>query len=292
MATFDFCGHLVYNTKDIYDLNPAFFKGMRTILQIVDQKHIPPSQYFWASYSKKDGWKLARDNYLRRHLLIKIAWVEQNVPGVAICGSFHIQHKALDTIQVKVINNKHVRCIMINNSEIYCAKDIANVINLSSTTYYLSSMSASEKHLIQVDGRGKPLTFLTRNAVKGMLSRSRKILCKEITDAFDMDIIYTMTQTLEQSTIGSITKVFKNEEMTQQHRVGKYRIDLFFPKYNLAIECDEQYHDKNPLYHAQREHYIRTILKCHFIRYRPYAKDFDIFEVIHCIYAYIKSFTI
>ena len=32
-------------------------------------------------------------------------------------------------------------------------------------------------------------------------------------------------------------QAFNSEEMTHQFSIGKYRIELYFPKYKLAIEC-------------------------------------------------------
>jgi very-short-patch-repair endonuclease len=37
---------------------------------------------------------------------------------------------------------------------------------------------------------------------------------------------------------------FRNEEMIEQYTVLKYRIDLYFPRYKLAIECDEHHRDQ------------------------------------------------
>ena len=34
-------------------------------------------------------------------------------------------------------------------------------------------------------------------------------------------------------------QAFNGEEMIHQFSAGKYRIDLYFPEYKLAIECDE-----------------------------------------------------
>lgn len=46
----------------------------------------------------------------------------------------------------------------------------------------------------------------------------------------------------ELHTITTLMKAFKGEKMIHQHRVGNYRLDLYFPEYNLAVECDEMNH--------------------------------------------------
>ena len=51
-----------------------------------------------------------------------------------------------------------------------------------------------------------------------------------------------MTQ--EQSILSKIVTLFVAEEIILQHNVLGYRIDAYFPKYKLAIEVDEQGHEK------------------------------------------------
>ena len=43
----------------------------------------------------------------------------------------------------------------------------------------------------------------------------------------------------ENDSIEIIIETFNGEEMIRQFHIGKYRIDLSFPAYKLAIECDE-----------------------------------------------------
>ena len=41
-----------------------------------------------------------------------------------------------------------------------------------------------------------------------------------------------------QETLDQIMQAFNGEQMIHQFSAGKYRINLYFPKYKLAIECD------------------------------------------------------
>ena len=77
--------------------------------------------------------------------------------------------------------------------------------------------------------------------------------------------------------------------MIHQYYVDKYMIDLYFPKYKLAIECDEQFHDKQKIMDKIREDDIIEKLNCTFIRYNPTDTNFNIFKVINEIYTYIKT---
>ena len=71
--------------------------------------------------------------------------------------------------------------------------------------------------------------------------------------------------------------VFKGTVMIDQYSVDNYRVDLYFPEYRLAIECDEFGHEDRDIgYEVTRQKYIENKLDCIFIRYNPDAKDFKI----------------
>lgn len=93
----------------------------------------------------------------------------------------------------------------------------------------------------------------------------------------------------ETDSISKIIKVFKNEKIKFQYTVLKYKIDLYFLEYKLAIECDENNHkNRDSAYEKLRQKQITQKLKCSWIRFNPDADDFDILDVIHDIYNVIK----
>ena len=52
----------------------------------------------------------------------------------------------------------------------------------------------------------------------------------------------------------------------QQYSVDNYKIDLFIPKYNIAIEIDEEEHKYKKYYDLKRQKYIENQIHCKFIR--------------------------
>ena len=57
--------------------------------------------------------------------------------------------------------------------------------------------------------------------------------------------------------MGQIMQAFNGEEMIHQFSVGKYRIDLYFPRSRLVIECDEFDHcDRDIGYEVGRQKHI------------------------------------
>ena len=84
-------------------------------------------------------------------------------------------------------------------------------------------------------------------------------------------------------------QAFRGEEMIHQFSARKYRIDLYIPKYKLAIECDEFDHrDRDIGYEVERQKHIEKLLNCTFVRFNPDAKDFCILEVVNKIFVQVK----
>lgn len=109
-------------------------------------------------------------------------------------------------------------------------------------------------------------------------------------DNFTVDYHIIKRLTKEEEYISNIIKTFEGEEMIQQYLVcnQKYKIDLYFPKYNLAIECDEHGHkDRNPEYDYIRETEIKKEIDCKFMRFNPDDKSFNLFKFINKIFKHI-----
>ena len=101
--------------------------------------------------------------------------------------------------------------------------------------------------------------------------------------------LYNVINTKEQTITNSIKDAFEAEDMQTQYTVIGYRIDLYFHKYNLAIEVDELGHnDRNITYEIQRQQALERELNCVFIRINPDAVDFNIFKEINKIHRHIK----
>ncbi len=57
-----------------------------------------------------------------------------------------------------------------------------------------------------------------------------------------------------------------NINYVEQYRVDNYRIDLYIPLYNIAIEIDEEEHKYKQDYDKMRQRYIEKQIHCKFIR--------------------------
>jgi len=130
------------------------------------------------------------------------------------------------------------------------------------------------------------VSFISHIGMCKLLCKTRKNISDELIEIFNIDIYRNKYTFIESDTIDCIIKTFQNEEYNLQYSVLQYKIDIYFPKYNLAIECDEFHYDKTN--DKIRENNIIEKINCKFIRYTPYSKDFDIFNLLNQIFTHIK----
>lgn len=183
-----------------------------------------------------------------------------------------------------------------NGEQLFRATDIGNILGLKNINESIKSFNKDDKRIINVKTKGGPqnVTHLTINGLKKLLINSRKIKALEIAKLCGIDVLSYKVANYENTTISNILDAFNGEEMIEQYSICNYHIDLYFPKYKLAIECDEHHHIriKNKEKDIQRQKEIETKLLCKFIRYSPGEPDFSIFKTINDIYKYIKSYDI
>lgn len=195
-------------------------------------------------------------------------------------------------MQKIIVNNisYDVRIFKENDITLYCINDIGKILNIKNPRSSFSSISTKDKKQIKTktNGGDQLITFITLNGLKLYLLKSRSKMAIELATYFDIDINNIYNIPIENSTLTYIIKTFKGEKYTLQYVVQKYRIDLYFNDYKIAIECDENHHKNYKNYDKMREDIIIKELGCVFVRYNPYDNNFDIFEIINEIFTHIK----
>jgi len=134
------------------------------------------------------------------------------------------------------------------------------------------------------------MVVVNRDGLAVIISKSRSLKVKDVADAFGFDANKYIIPTKEQRTLVIISKAFKHLRQEFQFPIGKYKIDLYFPDVNIAIECDEFGHrgyDKQ--LEEKRENFIKQKLGCKIIRYNPDKKDFNVGDVINEIMFNIQN---
>jgi very-short-patch-repair endonuclease len=132
----------------------------------------------------------------------------------------------------------------------------------------------------QYGGQNKMVFMLTEEAFN-LLKNSYNLRNRYIVDLSEKVKYVNIGMCIENQTIGFIENSYSNIlNVKRQYIIGKYKIDLFFIDYNLAIECDENGHDdRDPIHEKVREDYIKS-LGNKIIRYNPNSQSFDMSNVL------------
>lgn len=129
-------------------------------------------------------------------------------------------------------------------------------------------------------GQNKIDYLLTEDAFE-LFKNSFNLRNKYIIDIKDNIKQINLCMCIENQTIGFIENSYKDVvNMKRQYMIGKYKIDLYFIDYKLAIECDEFNHkDRDISKELIREEYIKS-QGSKIIRYNPNEKDFDLSNIL------------
>ena len=135
-------------------------------------------------------------------------------------------------------------------------------------------------------------TFLLTEIAFELLKNSYNMRNRYIVNVSDTFTCVNIGMCIENQTIGFIENSFKGViECRRQHPIGSYRIDLYFPAYHLAVECDEHNHaDRDPDSEKIREECILAQGN-QLIRYNPNTPHFDLSNVLRDIHKVIMRIT-
>jgi len=204
----------------------------------------------------------------------------------------------MEKVKTELWNDHKIRFINMNGNLLAMGKDITRALE------YKNSSDAIQKHVYKENKKKLSRKrcgnlyknfwneydytdniFLNRKGVFQLVSSSRMPNAVQLAHVLDMNIYLALNCTKEQQFINDIFHAFKDEKMAYQYPCGPYKIDLYFPEYKIAIECDEFGHkDRDQKYEVIRQSYIENKLGCQFIRFNPDEEEFNIFNVINRIY--------
>jgi very-short-patch-repair endonuclease len=96
---------------------------------------------------------------------------------------------------------------------------------------------------------------------------------------------------VETAAVLFLREAFAGEEYRLQHPVGPYFIDMYFPRVNLAIECDEGASHSSRLQISSdttRQAFIENALGCEFIRFRPHDRGFSLAALVNTVFLRLR----
>lgn len=178
--------------------------------------------------------------------------------------------------------------------EYFVGYEIAALLEYKDTNQTIRKLVSKCNQLIFRDYPGvknppqDPRTILiTRDGVLEILQSTRKLITpsmEHILNKFQFNLTNCKKLAPEQKNLSFITNAFKIEETIPQYPVGEYRLDLYFPKYKIVIECDENGHnDRNPEAERSRMNYVNGELGLtdeNWVRFNPDDNFFDVARVI------------
>ena len=96
--------------------------------------------------------------------------------------------------------------------------------------------------------------FINKKGVHQLVAGSRKPESIKYAQDLGIDVSDIKPRFEEMATLASLMEAFDGQEMVQQFPIGCYRIDLYFPKHRIAVECDEHGHvDRDTLKEQERQ---------------------------------------
>ena len=126
--------------------------------------------------------------------------------------------------------------------------------------------------------------YINKMGVHQLVARSRKPESIGYAQKLGIDVNDIKPRFEEMATLAPLLKAFDGQEMVQQFVIGCYRIDLYFPKYKIAVECDEHGHaDRETTKERKRQDFITEQLGCRWIRFDPHVQGFCILHIANRI---------
>ena len=196
---------------------------------------------------------------------------------------------------------KHYTCRIIKSDNapftLFCCADIGKILGFSNINSRITPnrFSYDDRILVKsVTGGGEQnMLYVTYNGLLKLLTTTRKTNLIDFSEKVGIDVKNKFYSCVEADTIKCLIKSFSGHEMVEQYIVGDndYRIDLYFPQYKIAVECDESHHKTitNKLKDMERQNAIKDVLNCKFVRYDPFCEKFNIFNLINEIFIEIMK---
>jgi len=189
-----------------------------------------------------------------------------------------------------------VRIVIKTGNPWFVGNDVCNALGLENVSRAISNLDDDEKDNIitrNVAGKSQKIKIINKQGIINLLNGTRKAipdgLLKLLNREFGIILNIHKRYSKETETIEAICICFKDVLYIQQYSVGKYRVDLYFKKNKIVIECDEFGHyDRDNIYEITRENFIKEKLGCIFYRFNPDAESFSIYNVLYDIRMLLK----
>lgn len=214
-----------------------------------------------------------------------------NDPLTCVKNLFDHEDKKIDTrvTNITIILKGvawNIRVMLINEKYWIARADLLQAMGFrqSSSIKKISDINQCD---MKIKTRGGPQTikFINRKGILEIIHNTRKGNTDDIFNCLGGSTIKHKFQIKvsheETCFLDFIQRAFKGDKMIDQYDVDKYKIDLYFTDYKLAIEYDETYHKHQQKKDNEREEYIKQRLGCKFMRFNFTSNVFDAINQIY-----------
>src|SRR5579872_105345 len=146
------------------------------------------------------------------------------------------------------INNIKITILIDNDKQSWFdIKEIAKILGYVDTSDKLIKAVDYQYRCfykdININDKSKDIppynVYINEDGLKSALCYTRSFRSVDIGKYFGIKMYNYKYVLKETGTLAIIASIFENEKMTYNFSVFHYKIDLYFPDYNLAVECDE-----------------------------------------------------
>jgi len=194
-----------------------------------------------------------------------------------------------------IIKNNYECDVIINENNpytLYNANDIAKILGFGNIRSIIRTYNDNEKIKIlkKTNGGSQYTIYFTYEGLIKLLLKSRKPESINLSKLIELDKKTKYYVSVETDIIKCILTTFDGNIMNLQYKVDEYYIDLYFPEFLLAIECNELHHNNmlNKQNDAIRKAYITKKLGCRFLVFNPFDKNFNLFKLLNDIYIHLS----
>lgn len=220
--------------------------------------------------------------------------------------------QSIEVIDEREVLGKEFRIYGTIEEPLFLAKDVANWIEHSRASEMLKTVDDDEKlkETIEFGGQGREMWFLTKKGLIRILTNSRKAKAKKLLEELDEEIEVHSFKNMPKQTSFTILLEnaikehiegfdwkfcpFNNESdylltyddamyFVEEYTIPttNYKVDYFFPKFNLIVEYDEKHHEHQIEIDVRRQKEIESVNEFYeFIRVKEGEEFKGIIKII------------
>lgn len=164
----------------------------------------------------------------------------------------------------------------------YQEADVSNIVygygGRPPSSYQIRNTNDLFKAAVRTENAKRQVNLLTQKGVKAYLAKCRSAIPLELYKKFGIDPDELKYLQKQSGVMGIIALVFECEEKLYLYKVQGWKIDMYMPQYNLALDF---YETAAPPEQPQKEKEIKAELMCAYITVTPGCNVYDVLRRIH-----------